>query len=168
MSIVIGIDQSYTSTGICVLNSDKQILELSTLTAAISVGDIFARANHIADEVCKLVEKYSPIGVGIEGLAYAMTGDATRDLAGLLFVIVNKLRYTHKFDKITSVPPNTLKKMATGKGNAKKEMLYTALPEDVKKLIEAKNYRKTTGMYDVTDAYWIAIYTLGHFQTRTD
>lgn len=168
MSIIIGIDQSYTSTGVCVINSDKQVLELFTITASTSIGDTFARSNYIADEICKLVTKHSPVGVGMEGLAYAMTGDATRDLAGLLFVVVNKLRYVHNYDNIITIPPNTLKKLATGKGNAKKELLYIALPEDVKKLIEANNYRKTTGMYDVTDAYWIAIYTLGHFHTRTD
>lgn len=166
MGIVIGIDQSYTSTGVCVMNSDKQVLELFTIKTPASVGDIFARANAIADQVAQLVSKYMPIGIGLEGLAFAMTGDATRDLAGLQHTIVNKLRYSHNYDKIVIPTPNTVKKIATGKGNSKKEALHEALPEEIRKRIEASNYRKTTGMYDVTDAYWIAIYTLGHFGTE--
>lgn len=166
MGIVIGIDQSYNSTGVCVMNSDRQVLELFTIRTPASVGDIFDRAEVVATAIAELTIKYMPIGVGLEGLAFAMMGDATRDLAGLQFIIVNKLRYTYDFKRIVIPTPNTVKKLATGKGNSKKEALYDALPEDVQKRIEANNYKKTTGMYDVTDAYWIAIYTLEHFRTE--
>lgn len=163
MAIVIGIDQSYNSTGVCVMDSDRNVLELFTIKTPASVGDVFARATSLANQIAPLVGKYMPIGIGLEGLAFAMMGDATRDLAGLQFTIVNKLRYEYSYDSIVIPTPNTVKKLATGSGKAKKEALYEALPEDVRKLIEAKNYRKTTGMYDVTDAYWIAVYTLEHF-----
>lgn len=166
MGIVIGIDQSYNSTGICVLNDDMAVLELYTIKTPASVGDIFDRAEAVATAVAELTIKYMPIGIGLEGLAFAMMGDATRDLAGLQFIIVNKLRYAYDYKRIVIPTPNTVKKLATGKGNSKKEALYDALPEDVKKRIEANNYKKTTGMYDVTDAYWIAVYTLKHFRTE--
>ena len=163
MGIVIEIDQSDNSTGVCVMNSDRQVLELFTIRTPASVGDIFDRAEAVATAVAELTIKYMPIGIGLEGLAFAMIVNATRDFAGLQFVIVNKLRYAYDFKRIVIPTPNTVKKLATGKGNSKKEALYEALPEDVKKRIEANNYKKTTGMYDVTDAYWIAMYTLEHF-----
>lgn len=163
MSIVIGIDQSYNSTGVCVMDSDKRVLDLFIIKIPTSVGDIFARANAVADKIAALLSKYMPIGIGLEGLAFAMMGDATRDLAGLQFTVVNKLRYAYDFHQIVIPPPNTVKKLATGMGNAKKEALYEALPEEIKKLIEEKNYKKTTGRYDATDSYWIAVYTLEHF-----
>lgn len=166
MGVVIGIDQSYTSTGVCVMTDDKEVLELYTMRTPVTVGDVFARADAVSNKLAAVVTKYTPIGIGLEGLAFAMTGSATRDLAGLQFTVVNKLRYAYGFHNIVIPSPNTVKKLATGKGNAKKDALYDALPDDIKKRIEASNYRKTTGMYDVTDAYWIAVYTLEHFRTE--
>jgi Holliday junction resolvasome RuvABC endonuclease subunit len=166
MSVVIGIDQSYNSTGVCILDENKNVVDLFKIVTPPSVGDIFARAHTLATTLGGLVGTHMPIGIGLEGLAFAMTGDATRDLAGLQFVIVNTLRYEYDYNRIVIPSPNTVKKLATGKGNSNKEALYSALPEEIRKRIEEKNYRKTTGMYDVTDAYWIAVYTLEHFRTE--
>jgi Holliday junction resolvasome RuvABC endonuclease subunit len=159
MSVVIGIDQSYNSTGVCILDENKNVVDLFKIVTPPSVGDIFARAHTLATTLGGLVGTYMPIGIGLEGLAFAMTGDATRDLAGLQFVIVNTLRYEYDYNRIVIPSPNTVKKLATGKGNSNKEALYSALPEEIRKRIEEKNYRKTTGMYDVTDA-------LEHFRTE--
>jgi Holliday junction resolvasome RuvABC endonuclease subunit len=84
---------------------------------------------------------------------------------------VTQLRYRFGFDVIVIPPPNELKKYATGKGNADKELMHSSLPEDIRKRLEEKNYRKTTGLYDIADAYWLARYALEHHQKtqkRTD
>jgi Holliday junction resolvasome RuvABC endonuclease subunit len=92
--------------------------------------------------------------VALEGLAFSKMGNATRDLAGLQFSIITYLRYVCQY-KTLIISPNTVKKTATGKGNAKKEEMYEALPQEVKNLFKDMNLKKTTGRYDLTDSYWI-------------
>ena len=58
------------------------------------------------------------------------------------------------------MPPNTVKKVATGKGKADKQELYEALPLKPQALFSEKmGLKKTTGLYDLTDAYWIGVAT---------
>lgn len=163
---VIGIDQSYKSAGVCIMNEDSSVCDMYTIKTDKTQGDIFYRANYIAEQVAAVVEKYHPVCLGLEGLAFAKFGDATRDLAGLQFVVVSALRYKYNFEAIVIPSPNEVKKYATGKGNADKVAVYEALPEDIRKTLEAKNYRKTTGLYDIADAYWIAKYALEFYQKR--
>jgi Holliday junction resolvasome RuvABC endonuclease subunit len=166
MAYVIGIDQSYKSAGVCIMDETFTVKDMYTIKTDKTQGDVFYRANIIAQAVAGIVKQYDPVFLGLEGLAFAKFGDATRDLAGLQFTIVNTLRYSYKFDKIVIPTPNEVKKYATGKGNADKEAVYDALPEDIRKTLEEKNYRKTTGLYDIADAYWIAKYALEFYQKR--
>lgn len=156
---ILAVDQSYTSCGIVVLeyldNVDAyQIVHLERFVTDASL-DMFARAWTVAQRVAGLAKHTAADYTALEGLAFAMTGNATRDLAGLQYVIVTALRYVEKLN-VMIIPPNTVKKMATGKGNAKKEPMYDALPQEVKDRLTEMNLRKTTGRYDLTDAYWIA------------
>ena len=56
------------------------------------------------------------------------------------------------------VPPTTLKKFATGSGKADKNEMIAALPVDVREHFNAQGYKKTTGLTDVADAYWLSTY----------
>jgi Holliday junction resolvasome RuvABC endonuclease subunit len=163
---VIGIDQSYKSAGVCIMDDTFAVADMYTIKSDSSQGDIFFRANAIAEAVAAAVKKHTPVYLGLEGLAFAKFGDATRDLAGLQFVIVNTLRYKYKFEAIVIPSPNEVKKYATGKGNSDKEAVFKALPDNVRKTLEEKNYRKTTGLYDIADAYWIARYALEFYKKR--
>lgn len=168
---VIGIDQSYKSAGVCIMDEKGQVIDMYTITTDKDTGDVFKRANVIAEKIAKAIKDHNVVCMGIEGLAFAKFGDATRDLAGLQFTIITHLRYRCGFDVIVIPPPNELKKYATGKGNADKVLMHSSLPEDIRKRLEAKNYRKTTGLYDIADAYWLAKYALEHYQKtqkRTD
>lgn len=118
--------------------------------------DIFTRAWDVSRKVGALAMQYEVDSTAVEGLAFGKFGDATRDLAGLQFCVVNVIRQICK-GELTIITPNTVKKVATGKGNSKKEPMYDALPDDVKGLFEQKKYKKTTGRYDLTDAYWIGV-----------
>lgn len=161
MNYYLGIDQSYNSCGIVVLDEKAKVIVSDTLKSSKD-RDIFYRAEEISEQIVSYAHGYNAVMVGIEGLAFSKFGDATRDLAGLQFVIVNRLRYSSNYDDsmITIVSPNELKKFATTKGNAKKEEMVDSLPKNVLESFQEQNYRKTTGLYDVTDAYWIARYIL--------
>lgn len=153
---ILAIDQSYTSSGIVVLNGDDVVFA-ERFVSDTSI-DKFERAWNIADRVILIAKEYNVKTVGLEGLAFAKTGDATRDLAGLQYVIVTKLRFVEGYD-VTVISPNTVKKVATGKGNAKKEVLLEHLPKEALKKFQELGVKKTTGLLDLTDAYWIGIAT---------
>lgn len=159
----MGIDQSFTSCGVVVLDKKSKVVHSSTIKSPKTDGvDIFDRAWFIAEQVSNLINKFTPDRVGLEGLAFSKFGDATRDLAGLQFTLVNHLRHVHSYDNLIIISPNELKKFASTKGNAKKEEMVDSLPKNVLESFQKQNFKKTTGLYDVTDAYWIARYVQEH------
>lgn len=168
MHTILGIDQSYKSAGICVLNDLGEPIEMFTIKTDKTQGDVFYRSHKIAERIAEIVNHHAPVCIGLEGLAFAKFGDATRDLAGLQFTIVNTLRFKLLYDNIVIPSPNEVKKIATGKGNADKSLLFESLPADVKSRLEKANYKKTTGLFDITDAYWIAQYALRSYKLQID
>lgn len=166
MKKFVGIDQSYTSSGYCVVDESGSVITLGTVrTSSKDDGDIYNRAQMVTSALMKLVDEHSPASFGIEGLAFSMMGNATRDLAGLQFVIITQFRHNTKYgNNMVIVSPNLLKKFATGSGKAKKQEMVDALPKDVLAMIEEKKYKKTTGLYDIADAYFIAMYTLEEYK----
>jgi len=151
--IVLGIDQSYTSTGIVILNGG--IMAHGHKFAANKAVNRFAQAHEITMHITKVVEEYQPRIIAIEGLAFGMRGNVTRDLGGLQFVIISHLQEVKKRE-ITIIAPTSAKKFATGSGRAKKEDMIASLPESVLKYFTDLGMKKTTGLSDMADAYWIA------------
>lgn len=149
---ILAIDQSYTCSGIVVLR-EGQILHAEKFVTDKS-KDIFERAWSVVQRVVKLNADYNPDIIGMEGLAFGGKGNATRDLAGLQFAIATYMRFV-KGAEVTIVAPGTVKKVATGKGNSPKTMLLECLPNDVRKTFDDLGVKKTTGLLDLTDAYWI-------------
>jgi|SaaInlStandDraft_4_1057021.scaffolds.fasta_scaffold37942_1 Holliday junction resolvasome RuvABC endonuclease subunit len=151
----IGIDQSYTSTGFIALDENKTILDVKTLSTPKD-DDIFKRSWDMSEMIVDEIKKYPECELAIEGLAFSMRGNATRDLAGLQFSIINKIKFVLN-KEITIIAPPTLKKSATGYGKASKEQMIEALPKDVYELFTGpKNWKKSRGLTDVTDAYFLA------------
>lgn len=164
MFVYMGIDQSYTSSGCCVIENG-----ITTYVGTISsdaTEDFFDRAWYVAQEIIKLVECYNPTYIFMEDLAFSSIGNATRQLGGLQYVIVTSIRKQLNRE-VTLVPPTTLKKFATGKGNSKKDEMYISLPSDVKDLLTAKKFKKTKGLGDVVDAYWLAMYGANKINVAT-
>ena len=94
-----------------------------------------------------------------------MTGNATRDLAGLQFCIVSKIKFILNKD-IAIIAPPTLKKSATTNGKASKEDMIAALPSDILNTFTViKNWKKSRGLTDVTDAYFLACYLIENSQS---
>lgn len=150
---IIGIDQSFTCSGLVVFE-DEKIIEFNAIKSN-KEDDKFNRAVFIIDEIFKLYDKHKPDIMRVEGLAFGTSGNATRDLAGLLFSII-----THGIKNYTNfnyeiVSPKQVKRFATGSGKATKTQMIEALPEDVRMLFENENYKKTTGLADLADAYFI-------------
>lgn len=104
----------------------------------------------------RLVNRFDVQHIVIESLPYGVNSTSVRPLAALYFFIHNMcidMDITFSEAIVTSI-----KKFATGKGNAKKDDMVLAFqeqaPELYKKLEDLK-IRKTTGMRDLADAYFI-------------
>jgi len=155
----IGIDQSYTSTGFVVLDETKNMIDCLIFTS-LQTDDIFKRSWDISEQIINEIIKYPKCKLAIEGLAFAMRGNATRDLAGLQFTIINKIKFL-LCKEIVIIAPPSLKKSATTNGRASKEEMIAALPEKIYKYFTIdKNWKKSRGLTDVTDAYFLAYHLI--------
>lgn len=152
----LSIDQSYTSTGYCIF-SEARLITQGIITSD-KTQDPYDRADHIASEVTKLVSQYDIEEISLEGLAFGMIGNATRDLAGLQFVLITRLRSISDKISIMIVPPLSIKKLATGSGKASKKEMIASLPTDVATKFKEAGIKATKGLPDVADAYWIGQY----------
>lgn len=155
MKKFIGIDQSYTSSGYCVVDESGAVIDFGTYKTDSSL-DMYDRALDVAMFVLDKVREHKAVSFNIEGLAFGIRGDATRDLAGLLFTIVTHLRAADRCISSTVIPPTQLKKFATGSGKADKKAMMEAVPEHVINVFKDAGYKKTTGLADICDAYWLA------------
>lgn len=151
--IVLGIDQSFNSSGIIVLNGDTLIHK--ECFKSNKDFNRFGQAHEIAIHIANVVDIYRPNVVAIEGLAFGMRGNVTRDLGGLQFVIIAHLQEVKK-QPVEIIAPLTVKKFATGSGKAKKNLMIESLPEYVLNEFLDLGVKKTTGLADLADAYWIA------------
>lgn len=151
----MGVDQSLTSTGIVVLK-EGVVKHVSRITSNKD-NNQYERVKQICNNFKDLIENIKPNRIVFEGLAFGAKGTSVRVLAGVQFgMVVECLRAGYTIDSdIFIVTPNAVKKFATGIGNSGKDEMFKALPLDVREKLLA-NHKKTTGLYDVTDAYWIA------------
>ena len=162
MKLFLGIDQSYSSTGTVILDEQSNIIDVSIISSQKTV-DFFERAWIITQELNALIKKYKPSHIALEGLAFGGIGNATRQLSGLQYTIINNFRKDPDIGiDCLVITPTTVKKFATTKGSSKKEELYNCLPDSAKEKFTEMGLKKTKGLYDATDAYWIAKYLLEH------
>lgn len=84
----------------------------------------------------------------IEGLAFRSVGSKAKTLAGLHFIVTCNLIELQYEVKI--VYPSTLKKFATGKGNASKQEMEHCTPSEILDQFKCKK------IDDLVDAYWLA------------
>jgi crossover junction endodeoxyribonuclease RuvC len=115
---ILGIDQSYTSSGI-VLLEEEELVSGHKFVANKEINR-FGQAYEIATHIANIVDEFQPDVIAIEGLAFGMRGNVTRDLGGLQFVIIAHLQEVMKRE-VDIIAPTSVKKFATGSGKAKKE-----------------------------------------------
>jgi crossover junction endodeoxyribonuclease RuvC len=155
MARILGIDQSYTSSGLCLVDETGTLLEFERYKSYATM-DTYARALAVALHICDYITKHKPTEIKLEGLAFGIRGNATRDLAGLIFTIINVVQMKHPGMKYKVVAPTSVKKKATGSGKAKKVDMIAALPEYIRTKFEESGVKKTTGLGDLADSYWIS------------
>ena len=168
--VVMGIDQSLSSTGTYFLKNFKpykcEVIRTSAeekKTPAMSFvsESVYERIAYLADHIRAQIHTFDVDHVAIEGLGFAAKGNQTRTLAGLQHVIINELVHLSKKRELTweIVPPNTLKKFATGHGKASKDdMLSFMMDFDPREWAFFKDIPKTHGREDLVDAFWLAHY----------
>lgn len=147
-----GIDQSLTKTGVVIFDNDFQVMihheVIETKLNKVDALDSFKRVAEIASRIEFLCNFYSVSSVRIEGLSYGSLGQATRTLAGLHYVIVDRLM--HASIDVAVIAPTALKKAATGSGRADKQMMLDACPSDVCE--QLSKFGKTKERFDLADA----------------
>lgn len=120
--IVAGVDPSLTGTGIAVVaSSAPHSLMTRTVGTTPDDGPLLTRMRYLAAEVYAAVEHAEL--VVIEGLSLRSQGSATRDLAGLWWLMVEAVACRERLylrRQVAVVAPPTLKLWATGSGRASK------------------------------------------------
>lgn len=155
---VIGIDPSYTATGIVVLNSGGQVLATKTIKTSAEKSCI-KRAADIAEDISHFFLTHKPILAVIEGFAYARTKQAHQlgYLGYRLREYITCSQWGHS--ELLVVAPTQVKKFATGKGQAPKDII---LQQVYKRWhYEAKNN-------NIADAYILARIGLAYLKKETD
>ena len=179
---VAGIDYSLTSPAICVWKKtddglfnfdrcDVYYLENSSRSRSPSHGILNLHADpypnwESEEERHDLLsdwayQRVQGCEVFIEGYAFATSGKSyVRSVAentGLLKHKMYKVKIPYQ-----SVPPTVIKKYATGKGNANKDLMYEAFsdelltPPDLKSALTPISKKLTNPVTDIVDAYYIA------------
>lgn len=118
----LGIDQSLTHTGVCLLDDDEVIL-LGTIIPPRALHGV-KRLLHIEEEVRQLLV-LGPALVAFEGYAYEKTMKAhdLGEIGGTLKLLVARANIT-----FIEVAPAALKKFATGDSTATKEVMMREVP----------------------------------------
>ena len=127
MNRVMAIDPSLTGFAICILGEKGEIVyqdELKT-KAVKTLKDRIKRMEKLALASQQLAQDYSPDYILIEGYAFNAKGSSGVSLGELGMLV----RYfVVSYSKcLVEVPPTTLKKFISGKGNAGKAEIVSTL-----------------------------------------
>ena len=167
---IVGIDYSLTSPCVCV-NDGKKIMFYYLTKKKKHLGKI---ANNIIgeehEEYNTPIERFSNISkwaiskfhilgnnlkVFIEGYSYGSKGQALFQIAENCGIL--KYNLQERNISYDTVVPSVVKKGATGKGNADKDMMYEAFVKetkiDLKKLLDTDKVGNPVS--DIADAYFI-------------
>lgn len=151
MNYVVGIDPSLTGTGLIVMYENGKF-EASRHTSAPTDGKAASRMERYKDLTSKIIRALPPSPpclIAIEGYSFGSKGRAC-DIAEFGGILRYRLRYDafEKFSpRILEVPPSTLKKYTTGRGDADKKAIEEAL---------TRRYNFVPRSSDEADAYALA------------
>jgi len=163
----IGLDLSLNGTGLVAINENIEIIEKKLIKS--NVKDIIEdRYINISHSIMSILKSLKPIQkIYIEGLSYGSSGSNGAQLAGIHFITRTEIRRTFQFDNYVNgkllltysdlvkiVPPTTLKKFITGKGQCKKNLML---------LNVFKKFGETFDDDNLADAYSLARLALFDF-----
>ena len=165
----VGIDYSLTSPAICVTEDFKfehsRFYFLTNKKKHMGkFGNIIGyehqpytnpiqRFTQISDWVLKVLRLYQPGGItiAIENYSYGSKGQALFQIAENCGIL--KYRLLEQKWKYNVIVPSVVKKLATGKGNANKEVMYEAFsaelvtPPDLKSQLTPKSKKLSNPVY---------------------
>ena len=165
---LIGIDYSLTSPAVCIDNGALMFFFLTNKKKYIGQlsEDIIGyehkewstpiqRFTYISDFVFDIINQVYNPKVFIEGYSYGSKGQAIFQIAENCGIL--KYRLQEANIPYETVVPSVVKKGATGKGNADKEMMYEAFVKetniDLKKLLDTDKVGNPVS--DIADSYFI-------------
>lgn len=158
-NIVMGVDPSFTNAGISIC-CGEELLYVECVKTSPDF-DTYRRASAIADRILDVAKEHGVTHCVVEGLAMSFgrnnSSNAITSLSGLHYLVVDRLNIKNNLP-VQIVAPKSLKKFAVGTGNAKKNQMMDGLPEDIYEQIYSAGYKRTTGLADAADAYWLAQY----------
>ena len=163
-------DGGYFDFGRCVLHYLSNTKGQQQLAAGCGLDNIKAspypewkteeeRHEYLSDWAYKLIQGCKE--VFIEGYAFATVGKShVRSVAEGTELLKHKM-WKMKIP-FTIFPPTVIKKHATGKGNADKQLMYNAFcdelltPTDLQERLTPKAKKVTSPISDIVDSYFIA------------
>lgn len=165
---IVGIDYSLTSPAICIDNGNlmwffltKKKKHIGQLSEDI-IGyehkewtDPIERFKNISDFVFDIIKPlFNPL-VFIEGYSFGSKGQGLFQIAENCGIL--KYRLQEENIPYHIVVPSVVKKGATGKGNADKDMMYEAFLKetkiDLKKLLDTEKVGNP--LSDIVDSYFV-------------
>lgn len=122
---VVGVDLSLTGTGVAII--DGGLIQTFTYGTKGSRGATLPQRAERLLNIVAAVRMYTERAdfVVIEGPAFGQNNPGTHDRSGLWWLVVDRLCFEGY--PIAVVPPTTLKKYVTGKGNAQKDEVMLAV-----------------------------------------
>ena len=184
--MIAGIDYSLTSPAICVWKETNDTRQFNFNMCTIHYLETSQRLKRAAPhEILNLYPEEYPeweteeqrhdllsewalkcirgCNVFIEGYAFATSGKShVRSVAENSGLLKHKM-YKAK-QSFISIPPTVIKKFATDKGNANKEIMHeffvkeSDAPSNLKTILRPKSTKLTSPITDIVDAYWICKY----------
>lgn len=153
----LGLDLSMVNTGVSLLEDGKLVLKESIITK--KRGDTpreeVTRLKGIVNNIITIVDEHQPDIVAIEGLAFmSRNTTALSQLSALNYMV--RVALVERNISFIIVAPTSLKKFATGKGNAQKDEVMLSL---------YKKYGVSLTDNNQADAYALAqagLAVLGH------
>ena len=148
---VISLDQSLSSTGITLVK-DNELVMIGSIRRPKEITEEVKQLIYMIDKISYLMDTYNPTYIILEGLPFGMNSPSVRPLAALFYMIL--IECYNRGIKYTVVRPTEAKKIA-GSGKLKKNDMIDALPEEIVNRLSMDGYKKTTGLADAADSYWI-------------
>jgi Holliday junction resolvasome RuvABC endonuclease subunit len=164
IDIFMGIDQSLSNTGITILKKEINIVKIldSFSINTKNEGPVEERIYFIVNKIEEYIYKYKVGFVCIEDLAFNSNTNSSKILAGLFFSILNMFIRNNVSYRVVNI--KTLKKFATGYGNASKEDMFCSLGKDLQnKLFEFSKIKNKKRFEDIVDSYFLSLYGLSLF-----
>jgi Holliday junction resolvasome RuvABC endonuclease subunit len=159
---IIGLDLSITSTGYCIMNEKKDLMDEGLIkTNPKSFGSDMERFDKIATSIFDKVGEHNCDGAFIENYAYGARGNLAR-LAELAGIIKHDFFCTWGLvpgDKLFVVAPSTLKKYILGSGVAEKSLILKTVLKKWEVDIDDDN---------IADAYGLARLGVDFIKTVKD